>query len=203
MYRRRKRNREATHRARVFRGGVAGGDDPVQGSFQVCSSRTDSLNAVTSVGACVGKFILRSVLLCCAVSGAGAGEIHKWTDENGVVHYGEAAPANQPSTAIETPEPEPSTSAPISAQERMENQYRAIEQLSEERIRRREEKEKAAAEDKKRAGACARLKDRAVTLRDGGRLYNIKPDGTREYLTDETRQARLAEAEAQLKKYCR
>jgi hypothetical protein len=143
--------------------------------------------------------------LWCAVSVAFAGEIHKWVDDNGVVHYGEAAPDNRPSTSIETPEPDTDSNsgAPASAQERLESQYRAIEQLSEERIRRREEKEKADADERKRVGACARLKDRLVTLKDGGRLYNVKPDGTREYLTEETRQKRLAEGEAQLKKYCR
>ncbi len=139
--------------------------------------------------------------LCCDI--ACAGEIHKWTDAEGNVHYGDIAPRDQSSTAINPVDSTSSDGPSRSAQDRMENQYRVIQELSEDRIRRQEEKEKAEKKEKKRQGACAMLKDRAVTLRDGGRLYDIKPDGSREYLSDDIRRKRTEETDTQLKKYCR
>lgn len=41
-------------------------------------------------------------VLCFAAAGAAAQEIYRWTDERGVIHYGEKPPANRPATVVNT-----------------------------------------------------------------------------------------------------
>ncbi len=138
-----------------------------------------------------------------ATFGVYAADVHKWVDDAGVTHYGEAAPGDRASTAIATPEAQPSSSAPMTTQERLDAQNRVIDQLSEERIQRREEKEKAVKAKLKHDRECEVLLRRQATLKDGGRIYRTNPNGQREYLTDDVRKQRLAETDEQLKKQCR
>ncbi len=42
------------------------------------------------------------VFLCLAAAHAAAEDIYRWTDERGVIHYGEKPPANKPATLINT-----------------------------------------------------------------------------------------------------
>lgn len=68
---------------------------------------------------------LRAVWPCLLLiaSAASAGEIHKWVDKDGVVHYGDAPPAEDPSTVVDVRVSQPSSKpyvpatapAPVSA----------------------------------------------------------------------------------------
>lgn len=54
---------------------------------------------------------LRTLVPCLLLiaSAASAGEIHKWVDKDGVVHYGGAPPAEDPSTVVDVRVSQPSS----------------------------------------------------------------------------------------------
>lgn len=136
-------------------------------------------------------------------SNARAGEFHKWVDDAGVVHYGEAAPDHQTSTTVETEdEPSDSEHEVTTPEQQLENQNRVIQQLSEERERRQSEKEAAASKKQKHDGECKKLRGRMSTLKNGGRIFWTQPDGEREYMSDAMRAQKIKETEALLKKHC-
>jgi hypothetical protein len=132
-----------------------------------------------------------------------AEEVYKWVDKDGTVHYGEYAPGNRNVQTIETPDAPPPSDSAATPSERSEQQKKMIEQMSEDRIKKREDKDKAAKAEQEAKRLCNEWKTRAATLRDGGRIYRVNPDGERYFMSDAERQKELANAEGQVKRYCK
>ena len=117
--------------------------------------------------------------------GAMAGEIYKWTDENGNVHY-----EDRPSGAASAERLALSYSRTNSSavQKRVQARLDADAKRAEARTARNED-EAAAEQEEADADArekmCVSYRDQLRTLDEARRLYRLGPDGERNYLDDE------------------
>jgi hypothetical protein len=158
---------------------------------------------------------LSIALLCLtlAVSGqSSASEIHKWVDENGVVHFGDRAPENVQSEQIHLDEePAPSARQPSSIGKR---QYASGGQSSRNtQVTRDSSGESTDIEKDRRCNDVAQqlsvLEVALPTYRDQtGRFHNtanwqLDPyEGERAYLDDATREKEIAKKKGEIRVLC-
>jgi hypothetical protein len=140
----------------------------------------------------------------CLSAVAGAGEAYKWTDKNGNVHYGEFAPGSGPSKTIETPSaPRPAEGDAASSDDpSLEKQKKALEGMSEDRIKKKEAKEKSEKDKQEATKRCNTAKGNLAIFEEGGRIQQAGPDGKLHVLTDAEIKTGLAEARKTVEKLC-
>lgn len=144
----------------------------------------------------------------CMLAVAGADEVYKWTDKDGKVHYGEFPPGSGPSKTIQTPTaPRPAESAEAAATTSddapLDKQKKALEGMSEDRIKKKEAKEKADKEKLEATKRCNTAKGRLAMFEEGGRLQEAGPDGKLHVLTDAEIKTGLVEARKTVEKVCK
>jgi hypothetical protein len=130
---------------------------------------------------------------------------YKWTDEQGKVHYSDSAPAARQAEKIQDTNPL-APSAPADARGRldkiMQDQRRLQEIRAEDRDEQQEAKEKRAKEGSENAKNCVNAQSNLRTLELGVPLYTIDAAGERNYVSDESRTASIAEAKKSIAYYC-
>jgi len=145
---------------------------------------------------------LATVFLLCLSPLSFAGKIYKWTDSEGNTHYGERPPGQRAATQIKVPKSPARSSSP-----RPVNQQDATNKLLDAFARERKDKKDAAAratkEKERRDENCSRAKRHVVSLKLGGRQYEITDQGERRFLSDADIQTRLAEAQKIADKWCK
>lgn len=145
--------------------------------------------------------ILITVFLMCLPPLGFASKIYKWTDSEGNTHYGERPP-NQQATQIKVPKGPTDTSTP-----RPVNQQDATNKLldafAKERKDKKETANKVAGEKERRDKNCSTAKRRVISLKLGGRQYEITDQGERSFLSDADIQTRLLEAQKTADKWCK
>lgn len=137
---------------------------------------------------------------------AGAEEVYKWTDKNGAVHYGEFPPGSGPSKTIQTPttaRPAEEEAEAADGTAPLDNQKKALEGMNEERIKKKETKEKAAKAQQEAAKRCNTAKGNLAIFEDGGRIQQPGPDGKLHVLTDAEIKTGLIEARKTVEKLCK
>ena len=147
--------------------------------------------------------------VCCALltgQSTAAGPVYKWTDENGITHYGQRPPRDTSrAQQIDLPQDRESsgTEAPR-YEERLERINRRLEVYEEER-RIKEEREAEARQTKaRRDQQCARLR---AQVRDyetrGGTWYELDEQGNRRYLDDRQLAERIRQFHETIGQHCR
>lgn len=140
-------------------------------------------------------------VLAAAASGAVAGEIYKWTDDGGTVHYGDRPTgSNSEQLDIESRATDPERVQQIlqarsearSAREEAEAAQAATEPTAEE----------LQATAKERAEKCTMYKDRLQKFVTSRRLYRQDDNGERVYLDEEETLAARARVQSQVEEYC-
>lgn len=154
-------------------------------------------------------------MTCCVWVNAFADEVYKWTDKNGAVHYGEFPPVNKASKTIQTPSSKPAPAesesedetdaagAPAVSNDSMDKKKKMLEGMTEERITKREAKEKADKDKKLAEGRCNDAKGQLAILEAGGRISQGGADGKKHYLDENTVKQRTAEWRVEAKKWCK
>ncbi|MDH5304699.1 MAG: DUF4124 domain-containing protein [Gammaproteobacteria bacterium] len=144
------------------------------------------------------------VLATAAMSFSGAvlsGEIYKWTDENGNVHY-EDRPLGDEVQRVDVV----SSNTDHSAVQASIQARRARETERAEARSKRGEEEQAAlaakAELEQRAAKCEQSRARMESYLQAHRLYNENAAGEREYLDDAGVMQARDRAQAEIQKYC-
>ena len=147
--------------------------------------------------------ILVLVLAAAALStSALAGEIYKYVDENGNVHYldrptGESGEERLDVTYSGT------SSAAVSAQvKRRQNYMDALDEARKETQSRREAEAQARAETEARAAKCQESRSRLESYLQAHRLYRQDEAGEREYLDDEQILEARRKAEEAIQEHC-
>ncbi|MDZ7737239.1 MAG: DUF4124 domain-containing protein [Gammaproteobacteria bacterium] len=141
------------------------------------------------------KFLM---LLLCLLPFAAAGEIYKWVDEDGTVHYGQSPPPDQ---QAETVKPPPSVDTE-GAQKSLQEQREKLREMDEQRAERKKtaaEAEQEAAAMKERCEAAKRVLEQ---LRTQNRLQVTNEGGERTYMTPEQREEREKKAREMMEKNC-
>ncbi len=132
---------------------------------------------------------------------ASAGQVYKWTDENGQTHYSENPP---PSSAKQSSTLQVKTKLPEGTAEAMEARNKALA----EREKAAKDKAKAAAANTpagakaQNAERCQQLKNNLKTLTDYGRVRISDEKGENRVMSDEEKQQKMAETQKQIKEDC-
>lgn len=135
--------------------------------------------------------------------GAFAG-VYKWVDENGHVQYGDRPPPAVEESAEVTIRDQGSAPPPPPQEvDRKQARDRLLEQYQ----REREEKKEATAKKRKQKEIqkkrCAYARKTLTEYLEHGLLYERLANQERRYLTDQERDAEIAKARADVKKWCK
>ena len=145
----------------------------------------------------MNKTLITLLLFFSSLANAG---IHKWTDENGKVHYGDKPTTGGVELNIQVKE----STAPINSDEtREERRQRISDSMTDDRLERNKKKD----EDKKKKAQsnrqCVQAKDRLKRYKRAGRLYNLDKDGNRRILSDKSRDKSIANLQKEIRKKCK
>jgi len=132
-------------------------------------------------------------------------EIYRWVDENGVVHFGDQAPANTAvdeiviQQSVSPMTPPPSESAPANADQPSAPQPSIAQQQRNERAKKREEMEERKKEI---AEGCKQRRELVAKLEPSPRVMVTMEDGTVTRMDDSVRLEALNEAQTYIAKNC-
>jgi len=143
-------------------------------------------------------FSIAALIFAFAVAeSAQAQQIHKWTDENGQVHFGSTPPPKQQTETVKirSTEVTPVAGADADAEpvstENADGTQKTAEQIEADRQQLAQLK-----------SYCSNVRQRLTALTGRGRVVEQNPDGSRQALGQEAIAARLAAAQAEEARYC-
>lgn len=136
-----------------------------------------------------------------AAAGLAQAAMYKWVDENGVTQYSQYPPPNR-KTEVVAPPPPPAED-PEGAQKKLESLLQKQDEQRKAATTAEEERNKAQDEAALREKNCQIARGNLEKLTTGGRKRFVGPDGVASYLTDEDREARIAEAQKQIQEFCK
>ncbi len=144
--------------------------------------------------------LLLSLLTTLLIPAAVQAEMYKWTDSQGVVHYGDHPPPGQETQTV-APPPPPASGSAEESKSLMERSQAVDKALS--------EQEKAAAEAAKKkkqeaklAEKCQRIRRTLDTLRNRNRVQQVV-DGQVVTMTTEARAAEIQRLEKLEQESCK
>ncbi|MDK8465934.1 DUF4124 domain-containing protein [Marinobacter sp. SS13-12] len=126
------------------------------------------------------KILTLAVLLVAAPTMTSAASVYKWTDENGVTHFGDRQPTGQQSESVSIRTGKPSASNRQSPQE----QVKALEEQEAEQAERQEESAVEEARRKQREANCETARSNLSILQRNSRI-RVEEDGEQRYLSEE------------------
>lgn len=126
---------------------------------------------------------------------AQAGDIYRWTDADGRVHYGDRPP---PQGAQKIDAPPPAPLSPGQAEQRLEEIRARNAASAEARAQAREERAQAEAQREQRAAECAAARRQRDAMVAAQRIRG--PDG--QWYTGEQRLEKLRELERAIAEHC-
>lgn len=144
--------------------------------------------------------IIALLLLILALPAA-AGEIYRWTDAEGRVHFGDRPPAGTGEALPLTSRPTPPAPAP-DAGARRQRQEQLLRAFETERRERAEQAAAARAETARRERNCRSARERLEGVRSAAYLFRRDGSGERVILDDAERAAAEAETEALVTQWC-
>ena len=148
------------------------------------------------------KFLVLVVSAAALTTSAFAGEIYKYVDDEGNVHYvdrpsGESGEERMAITYSGT------SNAAVTAQvQRRQDYMEALEDARSEKASRREAEAQARAEMEARAAKCQESRARLESYLQAHRLYREGEAGEREYLDDEQILEARRKAEEAIQEHC-
>lgn len=127
---------------------------------------------------------------------AQAGDIYRWTDAQGRVHYGDQPPPGDAQKITEPPPPSPLSPDEVNAKlEAIRAQRKAA---AEESALAKEAKAKIAAEQKQRAAECTAARRQSDSMAAAQRIRD--QDG--HWYTGDERVQKMRDLEAAIRKHC-
>lgn len=140
--------------------------------------------------------------LACVFSSAVQAEVFKWVDDKGMVHYGDKQ--HNGSQAVEMQVDMTESAAPKKNEvSRDEKRRRVTDALEEDRLEKKESREKKKIERERDKRRCNQLKDKKQRFDSAGSLYKLDKDGNRVYMSAKEREKSDKRLNDQIKKYCR
>ena len=115
---------------------------------------------------------------------ANAREVFKWVDENGKVHYGDnpqGTGGKVDSLNISSKPPSSNSSLAGTPKNQLEEQKKLLESMREERIKRREAKDKKKQDSELAEHNCKQAKGQLKTYEEMPRLFTLDDQGERHY----------------------
>lgn len=135
-----------------------------------------------------------------------AGEMYRWVDADGQVHYSDQPPpaGAKDIKAIRSTGVDPlqSSDSDESAEPSYVEQNAAFEERQAKKAEERAEAEKEKQAEAERKKNCELAKGNYNTVTTGGRVMRVNAQGEREYLTDEEIQKETIEARKTMEEWC-
>ncbi len=148
------------------------------------------------------KILLLALASATLASGATAGEIYKYVDDEGNVRYGDrptGASGEERMAVVYSG----TSSSSLDAQAKRRDAY--MQEREERRAEKQEQAEadaQAALEREERAARCEESRSRLESYLQSNRMYRETADGEREYLDEEQMLEARQKAEDSVKEYC-
>jgi len=130
--------------------------------------------------------------------------VYRWVDADGRTQFGDRPPPDRSAEEVlikQRPVPD-GVGTPMSDQQRRELRQKMLDAYREEREEKQRAREKRAAAEAQRKMACAEARDRVREYESAAGLYELQPDGSRRYLSEEEFRVSLRRAQDEVKRYC-
>ena len=134
------------------------------------------------------------------LTSAHAGQVYKWTDENGQTHFSQFPPAKAPAENIEVNTPKAANSK--QATEQLQKMRQQLQEQVVDRTTESAEEKQAAEEAQRMAENCKKAKQRLIDLKNNGRIYKTLENGDREWYDEKGRENLIKDAQKDVTKYC-
>ena len=152
-----------------------------------------------------GRILLTIALLAGINPNLYAGGIYKWVDKEGNVHYSQD-PVDQSSQPMNIKIPKTTASEEATAEDTNSaaKPQTTDDDKAGDKTKEQQAMQDAAARKQQEAQEknCQIAMKRLATISAGGRLYEVDKKGERVYWDDATRQAKQADAQADVSKWC-
>jgi hypothetical protein len=131
--------------------------------------------------------------------------VYRWVDADGRTQFGDRPPPDRPAEQLQLRRPPAPgrEAAPVTDEQRRELRQKMLDAYRDEREEKRRAREKRAAEEARRKLACVEAKNRVQVYESSAGLYQLRPDGTRRFLSDAESRVSLQRARDQVKRLCR
>ena len=150
------------------------------------------------------KAFLSIIISTFIFSTVNAATVYKWIDEDGQVHYGSRA-EHKNAKEIEIKNryiDSGSSSAPLSAQERVDKQKRFLNALDAENKSISDEKRKKKEQAELKITRCNASQDQLRRYENSGALYDLDEKGNRILLNKKQYEQAMKQARARVEKWC-
>ncbi|MFV2060125.1 MAG: DUF4124 domain-containing protein [Gammaproteobacteria bacterium] len=128
------------------------------------------------------------------------GEIYKWTDADGIVHFGDK-PENNPASVYKVPKGNTSNVSTTN-KERAEKQKKLTESLRDARRDKEEQDDKKRENIKVRKYNCRVAKDDLAKYQRASGIYDRNDVGEKVYLNEKERLREIENMKNQVNKWC-
>jgi hypothetical protein len=147
----------------------------------------------------------RALIVALAVMAgtACAGDIYRWTDDNGQVHYGSRPGGADAREVVVKEHGSSAASGKANEAQRLERRRRLLESYERERVLKRTQQKREQEKREKLARVCKDLQEDWSWLNHPGPIYTQADGGKRNYLDEAARQEQKAEVRKQMDRYCR
>ena len=144
---------------------------------------------------------LSAVLVLTLASAFATGEVYKWVDADGNVHYGDRPPA----AGVDSRSMPPSPAAPAENadhEQRRLKQRRLLQAFEAERAERDRAEAEAAAARAERTQKCDRARRQLARFERANIVYTTDESGARAYMSNGERREAAANARLWIGKHC-
>ena len=138
------------------------------------------------------------------LSNVNAADVYKWIDEDGQVHYGHKT-ENKNAKKIEIKNryiDSGNSTAPLSAEERVNKQKRFLNALEAENKSIADDKRKKREQEELRVSRCNASRDQLRRAENASALYDLDEKGNRILLNKKQYEQAMSQARARVEKWC-
>ena len=150
--------------------------------------------------------VVQLIAVCTALAcsgAAGATEVHRWVDENGVVHFSDVRPNGEPASTLELADPSPAPPAPaVNATAVTDAGDQTLSAAEQKRREIRERREAQAAEREETATWCDKHRTRLEQMEPARRVFYTDENGEQVRMDDDMRMGLIEESKTFLSENC-
>lgn len=152
----------------------------------------------------LNKIIYTIIFSFAMLNISGAATVYKWIDEDGQVHYGSRS-ENKNAKEMEIKNryiDSGNSTAPLSAEERVNKQKRYLNALDKENDTLEEVKRQKKEIEEKKISRCNASRDQLKRAENAGALYDLDEKGDRVLLNKNQYELAMEQARARVQKWC-
>ena len=148
----------------------------------------------------IRKIYLLVVCLLAVDASLAAGKICRLVDPQGNVTFADCNSVEE-GEEIKIKQ-QGSSTAPAAPTDRADKRKRIVDAMEEDRVKRKQAREKAAQEKQQQAQNCIRARDELRSYKEADYLYDLDEQGQRKAYSKEDKARITQELEAKIKKFC-